>query len=71
MTKAQCIREHLLVNGDITSWEAIQLYGETRLADKILKLRQKGWNIVTIMMEGTDRNGNLSRYAKYVYKGDK
>ena len=68
MTKTQYIKDHLLMYGNITSWEAIELYGETRLSDKILKLRQKGWDIRTLMIEGTDRNGNPSRYAKYVLK---
>lgn len=70
MSKTQKIREHLLEHGSITSWDAINLYGETRLSDVILKLRQKGWDIRTIMVEFTDSYGNTGKYANYVYKGE-
>lgn len=69
MNKTQKVKEHLLEHGSITSWDAINLYGETRLSDVILKLRQKGWDIRTIMVEFTDRYGNTGKYANYVYKG--
>ena len=70
MNKTQLVKEHLLEHGSITSWDAINLYGETRLSDVILKLRQKGWDIRTIMVEFTDRYGNTGTYANYVYKGE-
>ena len=70
MNKTQKVKEHLLRFGSITSWDAINLYGETRLSDVILKLRQKGWNIETIRCEFTDRYGNIGKYANYVLKGD-
>ena len=70
MNKTQLVKEHLLAHGSITSWDAINLYGETRLSDVILKLRQKGWDIRTIMVEFTDRYGNNGKYANYVLKGD-
>lgn len=71
MNKTQKVKEHLLERGSITSWDAINLYGETRVSDVILKLRQKGWDIRTIMVEFTDRYGNTGKYANYVYKGEK
>lgn len=71
MNKTQKVKEHLLRFGSITSWDAINLYGETRLSDVILKLRQKGWDISTIRCEFTDRYGNVGSYANYVYKGEK
>ena len=69
MNKTQKVREHLLEHGSITSWDAINLYGETRLSDVILKLREKGWDIRTIMVDFTDRYGNTGKYANYVLKG--
>lgn len=69
MNKSQLVREHLLRYGSITSWQAINLYGETRLSDVILKLRQKGWDIRTIMCEFQDKYGNIGMYANYVLKG--
>lgn len=74
MTKTQAVREHLKINGSITSWQAIQMYGETRLSDVILKLRRKGWDIESVWRYGIDRNGNDSRWVEYVYtenEGDK
>ena len=67
MTKTQAVKDHLKINGSITTWQAIQMYGETRLSDVILKLRQKGWDIKSVWKEGVDRNGNDCRWVEYVY----
>lgn len=69
MNKHQLVKEHLIKNGSITSWEAIQNYGATRLASIIFNLRKNGMDIRTIMREETDRYGNTCQYANYVYKG--
>lgn len=69
MNKTQKIREHLVKHGNITTWDGISLYGETRLSDVIFRLRQKGWDIRTIMCDFEDKYGNAGQYAKYVYKG--
>lgn len=66
MTKTQCIRDHLVINGSITSWQAIQMYGETRLSSVIHNLRKDGWNIESVWKEGKDRNGNNCRWTEYV-----
>ena len=39
-TKLQKVLEHLQKNNTITSMEAIDLYGATRLSDIIFKLRK-------------------------------
>lgn len=62
MTKQAKVMEHLLKHKMITSWEAIQKYRVTRLADTIFKLKNRGWLITTIMCDGRDG----TRYAKYV-----
>lgn len=67
--KTQLIKKHLIEKGNITSWEAINLYGETRLSDVVYRLKQRGMDIVTLMIDDIDRNGNTNRYAKYIYKG--
>ena len=69
MNKTQLVKEHLLEHGSITSWEAIEEYGATRLASIICNLRRDGFDIRTIMVEFTDRYGNTSKYANYVFKG--
>jgi hypothetical protein len=56
----------LKTRGHITSWQAIQLYRATRLADIIFNLRSKGMAINTVMcVKGKER------YARYVYMGKK
>lgn len=69
MNKHQLVRQHLQELGSITSWEAIEKYGATRLSAIIYDLRYRdGMNIDTMMIEATDRYGNTSQYAKYIYK---
>ena len=69
MNKTTLVLEHLKKHKSITSWTAIQNYGATRLSAIIYNLRDRGYNIETMMIEDTDRYGNVSRYAKYIYKG--
>ena len=69
MNKHQLVRRHLQEFGSITSWDAIEKYGATRLSAIIYDLRYRdGMNIDTMMIEATDRYGNTSQYAKYIYK---
>lgn len=60
---------HLQEKGSITSWEAFELYGATRLSDIIFKLRRR-YDIETISKKFTDRFGSTSTYAVYVYHGE-
>lgn len=66
MTKTQKVLNHLREKGSITSWEAIQLYGATRLSAIIFNLRKKGIEIKSEMTEFTDRYGDTFHFAKYV-----
>ena len=62
------VRNHLLVKGKITSWEAITMYGITRLADVIYRLRYKQeplMDIKTRRIDGKDRFGQKSHWAEY------
>lgn len=68
--KTKEVLKHLQKKGSITSWDAIQKYGATRLSAIIYNLRNRGYEIDTLMIEGKDRFGNESRYAKYVLKED-
>ena len=67
-TKTKQVLNHLNQYGTITSWQAIQQYGATRLSAIIFNLKKQGYNIHTITMEDTDRNGNTCQYAKYVLR---
>lgn len=62
MTKQAKVAEHLRKFKHITSWEAIQRYRATRLADIVFKLKSKGWMISTVMTEGKDG----VRFARYI-----
>lgn len=64
--KTQAVLEHLKEHGAITSLEAIDKYGATRLSDIIYRLRKQGMNIETIDMPFTDRYGTKSKYGKYI-----
>ncbi len=66
--KTKEVLKHLKKKGSITSWDAIKLYGATRLSAIIFNLRERGYVIDSLWMEDTDRYGNLSRYVKYIYK---
>lgn len=66
ITKTQLVKNHLLTRGKITSWEAIENYGATRLSAIIFKLRDKGMPIETNKIEFEDRYGNKSNFAEYV-----
>jgi hypothetical protein len=62
MTKSAKVAQHLRSFKHITSWEAIQKYRVTRLADIIFRLKGKGWLISTVMMETKDG----TRFARYI-----
>lgn len=64
------ILNHLERYKTLTSMQAFEQYGITRLASQINKLRNKGYDIATIMMEGENRYGEPVRYAKYVLRGE-
>jgi hypothetical protein len=65
-TKQKQVQDHLVKHGFITSWIAIEKYGATRIAQHILALRKRNWNIATNDMTTKDRNGNTCVFAKYV-----
>lgn len=66
--KHKKVLEHLKAHGHITSMEAINLYGATRLAAIIFDLRKK-YGIETIDCIGKDKYGNTCRYADYKFIG--
>lgn len=66
MNKTNAVALHLLEKGNITSWEAIQQYGATRLSAIIFNLRERGMNIRTERIDFTDRFGSKASYAKYI-----
>ncbi len=59
------VLSHLKSGQTITSLDAINLYGATRLSAIIFNLRQRGLNIATLPTTINDRFGNTTTYAKY------
>lgn len=66
MNKTEKVLEHLRTHGSITSLEAIELYGATRLSAIIFSLRNRRIRINTIDLPFVDRFGTKSTYGKYV-----
>lgn len=66
MTQKEAVKKHLLSGKSLTSVEAFELFGCTRLAVVISSLRKDGFDIRTLMMEGKNRFGGHCNYAKYV-----
>lgn len=65
-TKKEQVLRHLIKKKSITSWDAIQLYGATRLSAIIFNLRDAGYLITTNNVVEVDRNGNTVTFARYV-----
>lgn len=64
-SQIQDVIEHLRKYKSITSYDAIRLYGATRLSGIIFILRDKGFEIETEMTQGKNRYGHISNYAIY------
>lgn len=65
----EIVLNHFLMHGSITSLEAINEYGITRLADVIFKLRKMGFLIKTEMKTSKNRFGVPVSFAVYKYGG--
>lgn len=59
------ILRHLMDFGTITSWEAIQEYGCTRLSGYIYLLRKDGYTITGVDEPFTNRYGEKSYFTRY------
>lgn len=67
----QCdlILMHILKYGSITHLEAESEYGIARLAARIADLRREGHPITSEMVEGKNRRGEPTHYARYKMSG--
>lgn len=66
-TKSAQVKTHLINEGEIDSWTAINRYGATRLSAIIYNLRRRGMNIVSHPLTSKDRNNNLCQFVKYIF----
>ena len=64
------ILEYLKEHKQLTSMEAVKLFGTTRLSARIFELREEGYKIPTIMTYGVDPSTNeCYKYGTYIYQG--
>lgn len=66
-TQRNEVLNYLKEHKTITSLEAIERFGATRLADIIYNFRKRGHLIETIDCAGKTRYGDTCVYAKYKY----
>ena len=69
MTQNSMILDYLERNGSITQAEAINQFGCYRLGARIWELKERGFQIIRHMEEGTNRFGSRTRYARYSLGG--
>ena len=67
MNQMTAIKTHLKKYKKITSMQAFELYGCTRLSSKIFDLRKAGWVIDSVPTQGTTRYGESTIYSTYRY----
>lgn len=68
MTKTDAVLQWLKTHASISSMEAIENFGATRLSAIIFQLRRKGYKIETVWDVTTDRFGNRCRFGRYYMK---
>lgn len=64
------VLEHLKNNRGITSMEAFERYGATRLSAIIYNLRDDGYVIKNVHRESLNRYGNKVRFVEYQLIGE-
>ena len=67
--KTALVLDHLQKKKTITSWEAIELFGATRLSAIIYNLRKK-YCINSVDKIFTDKHGDTSTFTEYIYCGE-
>lgn len=65
MTQCDRVLRHLEDYGQITTMEAFQDYGITRLSGRIWDLRQAGHPITSTVTAGKNRYGETVHYTTY------
>lgn len=64
-TQKEAVKERLVHYGFLTSLEAFELFGITRLSGIIFKLRREGLNVRSHTKQTKNRYGNNVNYAVY------
>ena len=69
MSQESRILAYMEKNGSITAMDAMNDLGVMRLASRVHDLKDRGHEIVTVMVEGVNRYGEPTKYARYYLKG--
>ena len=64
-TQRSEVLRYMETHKGITSIQAIEKFGATRLSDIIFRLRKDGYDIETEMITAKNRYGHAVTYAKY------
>ena len=64
-SQEKMVLDHLINKSGLTSLEAIQEYGITRISDRIYTLRKKGYNIESIPITARNRYNKIVRFVRY------
>lgn len=65
MNQTKAIKNFLLAGNTLTSREAYDLFGCTRLAAVVHRLKKAGLNIKTVWQTGNTRYGTTSVFTAY------
>lgn len=65
MTQEDRVLQFMKDTGSITSWQAIQQFGITRLSAKIFNLRREGHEITNKMIFSKNRYGEPIHFVEY------
>lgn len=71
-TKSQCERllKYLMTHKrGITTYQGVNTLGIYRLSARIADLRERGFEIETIMNYKVEEDGTRKQWAQYIYKG--
>lgn len=68
ISKTWKVAKHLRDFGSITSWEAIEQYGATRLSAIIYNLKKIGWEFEWEDIKFQDRYGDENTFRKYILR---
>lgn len=64
-TQCEMVIEYIEDNGSITSMEAFQDLGITRLSARIHDLKEKGYDIIGHDVKHVGKNGRVCHFTRY------
>lgn len=65
MTQTEAVRQYLESGKTLSSMEAFQMFGCTRLSDRIFRLRNRGYVISSIKCDTVNRYGHPTSFVRY------